>query len=148
MKVWVSVYISLGLKLKKQANWQLIDLISLYRSTVLIPDPIKRCVPFKCQSRIQYIWDLNWVITVSADDPAPDGARPSPGMLMTVNLDMFSVKFLWLSGFESLWLARWRHWKWHQTRSLSSRNGSALLSFNMNSVARLPIRQQDFSSCH
>ena len=40
-----------------------------------------------------YIQDPNFVITVPADVLAPNGARPSPGTVLTENLDMFSFKF-------------------------------------------------------
>ena len=33
------------------------------------------------------IWDINFVITVPADDLAPNGARPSAGTVMITSLD-------------------------------------------------------------
>ena len=52
-----------------------------------------------------YIWDPYVVSTVSADGPAPNGAGPSAGIVLTTKLDMFSS--LDSNDFQSSSLIRW-----------------------------------------
>ena len=47
-----------------------------------------------------YVRDPNLVITVSADAPAPDGARPSADTGLTGKVIMFIFMFLWHSMFR------------------------------------------------
>ena len=51
------------------------------------------CKPFKC-------WCLNFISTVPADGLAPNGARPSAGMVLTTNIECL---FQSLAGYD-VWL--------------------------------------------
>ena len=54
----------------------------------------------------------NWVITVSADGLAPDGARPSAGTMAIITLGMPSFKLLSINNFIGFLFIEWRHLKW------------------------------------
>ena len=51
---------------------------------------------FECQSLIYPIWDSKFVITGPADGLALNSARPSAGTVLTIKLDIFSSKFLFI----------------------------------------------------